>query len=179
MNALSPSGIDPRGPRFGATITSVLLLIVVGLGLDTAATLPTSIAERVSQFPFVLLAVITVLFAWGALVGVSRHPYGLVFKKFVRPRLSAPEFLESAAGPTFAQAVGFIVATAGIVLHIAGVPYGLVGAAAAAFIAAFLNAFFGYCLGCEIYLTFAKRGITFGLDKRFGGTVSPVTDPQI
>jgi hypothetical protein len=32
-------------------------------------------------------------------------------------------------------------------------------------VAAFLNAAFGYCLGCEIYLLFAKRGITFGLEK--------------
>ncbi|MEY5017708.1 MAG: hypothetical protein RL431_757 [Actinomycetota bacterium] len=178
MNAQTPSGIDPRGPRFGATITSVLLLIVVATGLDSAGTVGT-LAERVGQFPFLLLVVITVLFGWGAVAGVSRHPYGVAFKKFVRPRLSAPEFLESPAGPTFAQAVGFIVAATGVVLHLAGVPFGLVGAASAAFIAAFLNAFFGYCLGCEIYLTFAKRGITFGLDKRFGGTVAPETDPHI
>jgi hypothetical protein len=29
----SPAGIDPRGPRFGAGITAVLLLVTIALGL--------------------------------------------------------------------------------------------------------------------------------------------------
>ena len=33
----SPAGIDPRGPRFGAGITAVLLLVTIALGLGTAA----------------------------------------------------------------------------------------------------------------------------------------------
>ncbi|PTW90470.1 uncharacterized protein DUF4395 [Microbacteriaceae bacterium MWH-Ta3] len=179
MNAHSPSGIDPRGPRFGAAITATLLLITVGAGLETAGTPAADLATRVSEFPFVLLTVLSALFLWGFIGGITRHPYGAIFKKIVRPRLSAPEFLESAAGPTFAQGVGFVVTAVGVVLHISGVPFGLVGAAGAAFIAAFLNSVFAYCLGCEIYLVFAKRGITFGLDRRFGGTPAEVSDPQI
>jgi hypothetical protein len=38
------------------------------------------------------------------------------------------------------------------VLHLAGVEYGLVAAAAAAFVASFLNSVFNYCLGCQMYL---------------------------
>ena len=53
--------------------------------------------------------------------------------------------------PTFAQLVGLLVTSVGLVLHLAGVPYGLVAAASAAFIAAFLNSVFGLCLGCELY----------------------------
>lgn len=142
--------IDPRGPRFGAAITSVLLLVTIALGLTDLGTTGT-LAERASTPAFLLLAVLTALFAWGALQGVSKHPYGLLFRALVRPRLSPPAFTESEKPPTFAQLVGFLVAGTGIILQLAGVPYGLVIAAGAAFIASFLNAVFAYCLGCEIY----------------------------
>ncbi|MCU1412375.1 MAG: hypothetical protein JWR04_3082 [Rhodoglobus sp.] len=141
-------GIDPRSPRFGAGITAVLLLVVIGLdlgGADLAAT--------------VLFAAITLLFAWGAFAGVKRHPYGALYRAAVRPRLKPPAELEDPVPPTFAQGVGFVITLAGLVLHLAGVPYALVIAAAAAFVAAFLNSVFGYCLGCQIYLLLVRAGI--------------------
>jgi hypothetical protein len=147
----SPSPqIDPRGPRFGAAITSVLLLVTVGLGLTQGPVAPT-LDARASDGAFILLAILTALFAWGATAGITRHPYGAIFKALVRPRLSPPEYLEDAKPPTFAQFVGFLVSVTGVILHLVGVPYGLVIAAAAAFIASFLNAVFGLCLGCEMY----------------------------
>jgi hypothetical protein len=145
----TPAGIDPRGPRFGATITSVLLLITVFLALDAATT----------ASAYALLAVITALFAVGAVFGNSKHPYGLIYKKFVRPRLAAPKELEDPRPPQFAQLIGFIVAGAGLVLGALGVPYGVAGAAAAAFIAAFLNAAFAFCLGCQIYVGLQRIGL--------------------
>jgi hypothetical protein len=131
-------GIDPRGPRFSAGITAVLLLVVVALGLieGTAATL----GER-------------------AFAGVARHPYGALYRALLRPRLSAPTELEDPVPPTFAQGVGFVITLIGAVLHLAGVPYALVIAASAAFIAAFLNSVFAYCLGCQIYLLLVRAGI--------------------
>jgi hypothetical protein len=98
-----------------------------------------------------VLGALTLLFAWGAFAGIARHPYGLIFKALVRPRLGAPDFMEATAPPTFAQLIGFLVSLTGVVLHILGVPWGLVGAASVAFVAAFLNAVFGLCLGCEVY----------------------------
>ena len=145
----TPAGIDPRGPRFGATITSVLLLITVFLALDAAT----------AASAYALLAVITALFAVGAVFGNSKHPYGLIFKKFVRPRLAAPKELEDPRPPQFAQLIGFIVAGAGLVLGALGVTYGVAGAAAAAFIAAFLNAAFAFCLGCQIYVGLQRIGL--------------------
>ena len=145
----TPAGIDPRGPRFGAAITSVLLLITVFLALDAAT----------SGSAYVLLVVITALFAVGAIFGNSKHPYGLIFKKFVRPRLAAPKELEDPRPPKFAQLIGFIVAATGLVLGALSVPYGVAGAAAAAFVAAFLNAAFAYCLGCQIYIGLQRVGL--------------------
>ena len=142
------TGIDPRGPRFGAAITAVLLLTTIGLALSGAA-----VAANV------LFAAITALFAWGAFAGIRRHPYGLLFQKLVRPRLAPPAELEDPAPPTFAQGVGFVIALVGLVLGLAGIPLGLVVAASAAFIAAFLNSVFAYCLGCQIYLLLVRAGI--------------------
>ncbi|MEY4971857.1 MAG: hypothetical protein RLZZ404_783 [Actinomycetota bacterium] len=145
----TPAGIDPRGPRFGATITSVLLLITVFLALD-AATLGAA---------FGLLVLVTVSFAIGAFLGNSKHPYGLIFKKLIRPRLAAPKELEDPRPPQFAQLVGLLVAGTGVVLYIAGVQGALVFAAGAAFVAAFLNAAFAFCLGCQMYVGLQRIGL--------------------
>ena len=133
--------IDPRGPRFGAAITSTLLAITVFLALDGATT-------GAAQ---VLLDVISVLFAIGAIFGNAKHPYGWIFKTFVRPRLSAPKELEDAAPPQFAQLIGLLVAGTGAILGHLGVDGAVLVAAALAFFAAFLNAAFNFCLGCQIY----------------------------
>jgi hypothetical protein len=152
-------GIDPRGPRFSAGITAVLLLIVVGLGLGTAAAPPSTVGARAAEPAFILFAVVTALFAWGAFAGVQRHPYGWLYKTVVRPRLGAPGHLEDPKPPTFSQGVGLFVTIIGIVLHLLGVPFGLVIFAGLAFVAAFLNSVFDYCLGCQIYLLLIRAGI--------------------
>ena len=141
-------GIDPRGPRFSAGITAVLLLLVIGLGLSGATTAALA-----------LFAALTALFAWGAFAGVQRHPYGVLFRRFVRPRLSPPTELEDPVPPTFAQGVGFVITLAGLVLQLAGIPFALVIAASAAFVAAFLNSVFAFCLGCQIYLLLVRAGV--------------------
>jgi hypothetical protein len=141
-------GIDPRGPRVTAGITGIVVLVVVALGLVGQTTAAT-----------VLLAAQAVVFLVAAIVGAARHPYGFVFKRLIRPRLAAPVELEDPAPPTFSQGVGFVVVVLGIVLQLVGVPYAVVVAAAAAFVVAFLNSVFGYCVGCQIYLLLARIGI--------------------
>jgi hypothetical protein len=148
-----PAKIDPRGPRFGAGITTVILLIVVVWGLRTAP------AVSVTDAAFWLLLFAFVMFTWGTVLGPAKHPYGLFFRAVIRPRLSAPNYLEPEAPPRFAQGVGLLVSGVGLVLHLAGIPYGLVAAAGAAFIAAFLNAVFGLCLGCELYGLLLRLGL--------------------
>jgi hypothetical protein len=142
------AGIDPRSPRFGAAITAVLLLAVIFLALVGA-----------SAGALVLLAVIAALFAWGAFAGIRRHPYGLLFRRVVRPRLAPPGELEDPTPPTFAQGVGLLVTVVGVILGLVGVAPAVPLAAAAAFLAAFLNAVFGYCLGCQLYLLLLRAGV--------------------
>lgn len=146
---MSKPQIDPRGPRFGAAITTVLLLVVIYLSLDTK-TFPSAIA---------LLGIIVALFAIGAFFGNSKHPYGYIFKRFVRPLLQAPKELEDPRPPQFAQLVGLLVAGTGLILGSFNIQLGLTIAASAAFFAAFLNAVFNYCLGCQIWLGLARVGL--------------------
>lgn len=145
---MSTTGIDPRGPRFGAAITAVLLLVTIGLALSDV----TVGATVVFAYP-------AVVFAWGAFAGIQRHPYGFLFRKLIRPRLAPPTELEDPAPPTFAQGIGFAITLIGLVLHLVGVPYALVIAASLAFVAAFLNSVFAFCLGCQIYLLLARAGV--------------------
>lgn len=131
--------IDPRGPRFGAVITSVLLIAVLVLG-------PTSVAG------LIVLLVQTVAFAAGSLLGLQAQPWGLVYRRFVRPRLGAPAELEASEPPRFAQTVGLIFALAGLagwVFNLAVLFWIAIGFA---LVAALLNAVFDFCLGCELYL---------------------------
>jgi hypothetical protein len=126
--------IDPRGPRFGALITTVVLVIV----------LVTSSAW--------LLAAQAVVFAIGAFLGLRTAPYGLIYRFLVRPRLGPPKELEAEAPPRFAQGVGFVFAVIGVIGYATGVTGLGIAATGAALIAAFLNGAFGLCLGCEMYL---------------------------
>jgi hypothetical protein len=134
----SPSSfVDPRGQRFGAAITSVVLAVV----LLTSA--------------WWLLAVQAVVFALGA-YDLRRQPYGVLFRRVVRPRLGAPAELEAAAPPQFAQLVGLLFSLGGVAGYLAGTP--VLGAVCTglALAAALLNAIFAFCLGCEMHLLLVR-----------------------
>ncbi len=133
----APTGIDPRGPRFGAGVNGVLLVAVLLLS-GSAAT--------------VLLAVIAASFALGAVGGPSATWQGWLFRTVVRPRIAAPSELEDPRPPTFAQLVGLVITGLGVVGGLVGLAWAVPVAAAFALVAAFLNAVFGLCLGCELYL---------------------------
>ncbi|UNK69527.1 DUF4395 domain-containing protein [Microbacterium sp. H1-D42] len=146
-----PAGIDPRAPRFAAWITSVLLLIATLLGLLDVTPSPIDPA-------FLLTIVIAALFLW-AVLSPATTPWGVLFRRVVRPRLAPPSELEDPRPPRFAQGVGLAVVSVGLVLHLLGVPLALPVATAAAFLAAFVNAAFGFCLGCQLYLLLQRAGL--------------------
>lgn len=161
MPESTPKGIDPRGPRFGAAITSMLLLITVFLSLTGIATgdiQSASVAQRALDPGFIALAVVALLFLWSVL-SPRTAPWGVLYRKAVQPRLAPPSELEDPRPPRFAQGVGLFVSVVGLVLHLVGVPWALPIAAAAAFVAAFLNAVFGLCLGCQLYLLLQRIGL--------------------
>jgi hypothetical protein len=130
--------IDARGPRFAATITATVLAIAL-----------------VTENKWVLLAQ-GLIFLLGAVRGPQFTPYGLIFKNFVKPRLSKVAPTEDVRPPKFAQAVGFIFALFGTIGAFAGLDLVFTIATGFALAAAFLNSAFNYCLGCEMYLLIVR-----------------------
>ena len=134
----SVGGIDPRGPRFSAGVTAVLLTVVLLLG-DTSAGL-------------VGLSVVGALFLTGVVRGPAASVTGTVFRRWILGHLPPTREREDPRPPRFAQAVGLTMAAGGVGLGLLDVAHAVPIAAALALVASFLNAAFGYCLGCELYL---------------------------
>jgi hypothetical protein len=130
--------IDARGPRFGAVITTTVLAIALVTGNK-----------------WVLVAQ-GIVFAIGAIRGPQFTPYGLIFKNFIKPRLAQPGPTEDVRPPKFAQTVGLAFALVGSIAAFAGVTTLFTVAVGFALGAAFLNAAFNYCLGCEMYLLLVR-----------------------
>lgn len=108
-------------------------------------TIPTTTA-------IVLLAIQTTVFGLGAFVGLHAQPYGIIYRKLVLTRIGKPTELEPVEPPQFAQLVGFLFAVVGLVALLFGADLVATIAVGFALAAAFLNAAFNFCLGCEMYL---------------------------
>ncbi len=132
--------VDVRGPRFAAWVTTAVLVIT----LIVSALSPPAAA--------IILGVQAVVFAIGAVGGPRRHPYGRLFATVVVPRLGPVKEREPVPPLKFAQLVGLLFAVVGAAAF-AGDAF-LVGVIASA--AAFLNAAFGICLGCQLYPLVAR-----------------------
>jgi len=129
LNATRP--IDPRGPRFAAAVTTVVLAVVLLTGSTW------------------LLGAQAAVFALGL---SGRSPYGEVFRRLIRPRLAPPADLEDPRPVRFAQGVGLGFAVLALAAAALGSTAVFLAFAAAALAAALLNAALGICLGCEVYL---------------------------
>lgn len=114
--------------------------------------------ERALDPALILLVAIALLFLWSVL-WPRTAPWGVVYRRFVQPRLAAPTELEDPRPPRFAQGIGFALTTIGVLLDLLGVPWALPIAVALALMAAFLNAVFGLCLGCRLYVLMQRAGL--------------------
>jgi len=126
--------IDARGPRWSAVFTTIVL----------------AIALVTSSVWLILFQAI--VFAIGAIRGPQFTPYAFIFKNLIKPRLKSEVTFEDVRPPQFSQGVGLaftLVAIIGSVTGASGVFTVAVGFALAA---AFLNAAFNFCLGCQMYL---------------------------
>ena len=138
QNNSAPVTIDARGPRFTAGIT----LVVLSIALLTHST--------------VVIGFQLLVFAIAAFIGLKKSPYGIIYRKLVQPRLSGPVPLEDQRPPRFAQLVGFGFALVAFIGALTGADAVFIVATSFAIVAAFLNAAFGYCLGCQMYLILVR-----------------------
>ncbi|MCW6010968.1 DUF4395 domain-containing protein [Micromonospora sp. CPCC 205371] len=129
--------LDPRGPRFAAALTALVLVVVLITGSGWLALVQAAVFAVTAANP-------------------RRGPYGLLYRALVAPRLGRPTELEPAAPVRFAQAVGLVFTLVAAIGYLAGAT--VLGAVMTAFAlaAAFLNAAFGLCLGCEAYLALRR-----------------------
>jgi hypothetical protein len=135
----APTQVDVRGPRFAAWVTTGVLIAVLAI----SSVSPIAAAA--------LLGLQAIVFAIGTLRGPRQHPYGLIFANVVAPRLSPVADREPVPPLKFAQFVGLVFAVVGAAGFAFGLPLLGVIATAFALFAAFLNAAFGICLGCQLY----------------------------
>jgi hypothetical protein len=132
--------LDPRGVRFAAAVTTVVFVAVLITGSGWLA-----LAQAV-------------VFAVGA-ASARQAPYGLLYRWLVAPRLAPPAEREPAAPVRFSQGVGLVFALVSGSAYLVGAPVVGAVAAACALAAAFLNAAFGFCLGCELYLLLRRYAV--------------------
>ena len=129
--------LDPRGPRFAAAVTSLVLIAVMVTGSGWLALAQAAVFAATALSP-------------------RRAPYGLLYRAVLAPRLDRPTELEPAAPVRFAQLVGLVFSLVAAVGYLAGEPVVGLVFTGFALVAAFLNAAFGLCLGCEVYLAFRR-----------------------
>jgi hypothetical protein len=130
--------IDARGPRFSAALTTIVLAIALVTG-----------SVWIASFQ-------AVVFAIGAIKGPQFTPYAFIYRTLIKPRLKSPLRTEDVRPPKFAQSIGLAFAIVAIVGAVTGTSVVFTVAIAAALAAAFLNAAFDFCLGCQIYLILAR-----------------------
>ena len=130
--------IDARGPRFSAALTTIVLAIALVTG-----------SVWIASFQ-------AVVFAIGAIKGPQFTPYAFIYRTLIKPRLKSPLRTEDVRPPKFAQSIGLAFAIVAIVGAVTGTSVVFTVAIAAALAAAFLNAAFDFCLGCQIYLLLAR-----------------------
>jgi hypothetical protein len=129
--------LDPRGQRFAAALTSVVLVVVLATGWGWLAAAQALVFAVTAADP-------------------RRGPYPLLYRALVLPRIGPPAEREPAAPVRFAQAVGFVFLTVAAVGYLSGVTAVGVTFAALGLLAAFLNAAFGLCVGCEVYVALRR-----------------------
>ncbi len=130
--------IDARGPRFSAAITTVVLAVAL-------------VTSNVWVAAFQ-----AIVFAIGAIRGPQFTPYAFIFKKLIKPRLKSEVTFEDVRPPQFAQSVGLGFALVAVIASVVGAGGVFTVAVGFALAAAFLNAAFNFCLGCQVYLLLVR-----------------------
>ena len=130
--------IDARGPRFSAALTTVVLALALVTGWVWLATFQ------------------AVVFAIGAIKGPQFTPYALIYRTLIKPRLKSELRTEDVRPPQFAQSIGLLFALVALAGAATGTSVVFTVAVAGALAAAFLNAAFDFCLGCQVYLILAR-----------------------
>jgi hypothetical protein len=127
------SRIDPRGHRFGAGLSSILLIVAA-----------------VTNTPL-LVAVALLSIGVSAAFGLRYSIYGAIWRRLVRIIHLGPTEPEHEYPPRFAQVLGSTALILSLLAFAAGLP--IIGWGLALAVAGLqgLLGLTGYCLGCRLY----------------------------
>lgn len=125
--------IDPRGHRFGAGVSAVLLIVAA-----------------LTNTPWLVGAVLLSI-GVSAAFGLRYSIYGFIWRRIVKLARLAPTEPEHEYPPRFAQVLGSTALIVSLLAFAIGAP--LIGWLFALAVAALqsLLAITGYCLGCRLY----------------------------
>ena len=141
--------IDPRGHRFGAALSALLLILSFATG----------------WVPGVLLALLSI--GTSAAFGLRYSIYGAIWRRIARAARLGKVEPEHEYPPRFAQTLGSTVLIASLVAFLVGattIGWGLALAVAALQSILGLT---GYCLGCRLYfLRWWVPGVVTGIWRR-------------
>ena len=131
---LPPAGkIDPRGHRFGAGLSALLLIVSFAAG----------------WVPGVVIALLSI--GTSAAFGLRYSIYGAIWRRIAKAARLGKVEPEHEYPPRFAQTLGSVVLIASLVAFVAGAaPLAWILALAVAGLQSLL-AVTGYCLGCRLY----------------------------
>ena len=130
------------------------------------------VSARLVATGVVLLVVLTIAFdlewatvviAYGfvarVLTGPSLSPLGQLVTRVITPRLGVPERLVPGPPKRFAQGIGVVFSVTALVLTALGAWTAAQVVLALLGTAAFLEAAFGFCLGCKIFAGLMRIGV--------------------
>ncbi len=125
--------IDPRGHRFGAGVSAILLIVAFLTGTPW------------------LVAVVLLSIGVSAAFGLRYSIYGAIWRRIVKVAGLGPTEPEHEYPPRFAQVLGSVALILSLVAFALGAtPLGWLFALAVAGLQSLL-AVTGYCLGCRLY----------------------------
>ena len=106
-----------------------------------------------------LYAVLAIGFALRVLSGPKLSPFGQLSVRVIAPKIWRKSKLVPGPPKRFAQAIGLVVSTTALILSLLG--YGLAAqiVLGVLIVAAGLEAFVGFCLGCTIFGFLQRRGV--------------------
>ena len=154
--------IDPRGHRFGAGVSAILLIVAFLTGSPW------------------LVALVLLSIGSSAAFGLRYSVYGAIWRRLARAARLGPVEPEHEYPPRFAQVLGSIALTLSLIAFALGATtLGWVFALAVAGLQSLL-ALTGYCLGCRLYFLrwwvpdLVTRMWTRGRVQRVGFVVEPI-----
>lgn len=136
MPTISPRHVDNRAVRFSALVGAVVMAIGLFLG-------PT--------FGLPFIAVQTLVFAIGAIMGLHAQPYVAIYRRWIRPRAKSRGVYSPEPPIRFSESLGMLIGVSAMIAGTLSAQWWFYLAAGVVFVALLLQATIRFCAACALY----------------------------